>query len=128
LRAIGQNLQQRLAGFPTATVVWLLTYLNTAAMGNYDEALALGAATHTVPDIVATDQPGRRKHRFGLAVEQALGLERRQGGKLRVHHYRLQRIRPCASAIDSNTSIPSKDQPCVAALETSSSRVSDNVT
>lgn len=72
LRASGQNLQFSFTGVPTGTVLRALAYLNTAAMGNYAEALALAHATHTTPDIAATAAPGRQKHGFELDVEQPL--------------------------------------------------------
>ncbi len=71
-RASGQNLQLTLSPLRTGTIVRLLAYLNTAAMGSYGEALSIAAATHTLPDVAATGQDGRRKHGFGLNVEQPL--------------------------------------------------------
>jgi hypothetical protein len=72
LRASGQNLQFSYTGLPTGTVVRLLAYVNTAAMGSYQEALAIAAATHSLPSVAATAAPGRRKHGFGLDAEQPL--------------------------------------------------------
>ena len=71
-RASGQNLQLTLSAFPTGTVVRLLAYLDTAAMGSYAQALAIAAATHAPPEVAATARPGRRKRGFGLDVEQPL--------------------------------------------------------
>jgi hypothetical protein len=85
-RASGQNLQLTLSAFPTGTIVRLLGYLNTAAMGSYTQALAIAAATHAPPDVAATARQGRRKHGFGLDIEQPLaddgdtGLFLRWGG------------------------------------------------
>jgi hypothetical protein len=56
-----------------AGTVRLLSYLNHADMGNYDEAIAdfLDHETST-PDIVATRREGRHKYGFGLNFEQEL--------------------------------------------------------
>ncbi len=72
LRANGQALQLSFTGIPTGTVLRLLGYLNTAPMGDYGEALALAATTHTRPDVAATAVPGRQKHGFELDAEQPL--------------------------------------------------------
>ena len=50
--------------------VRLLAYVNQARMGRYRDALARAEASHVVPDIVADDQPGRRKRGWGISVEQ----------------------------------------------------------
>ena len=89
--ARGENLE--LAVSPTAstgTIIRALLYRNTAAMGIYDQALALAAATGaqrresreapmarrgatgTVPSISADDRAGRHKTGFGLNMEQPL--------------------------------------------------------
>lgn len=70
--ASGQNLELTLSDIPGGSVLRMLAYLNTASMGNYEQALAIAAATHSVPDIVATDKVGRQKHGFGLNAEQPL--------------------------------------------------------
>jgi len=51
--------------------VRLLSYLNHANMGNYEEAIAdfLNHQTPT-PDIIATRRQGRHKYGFGLNFEQ----------------------------------------------------------
>lgn len=53
--------------------VRLLTYLNQANMGNYDEAIAeyLDGRTAT-PDVAATRRQGRHKYGFGLNFEQEI--------------------------------------------------------
>ena len=81
--ASGQNLELTLSGLPTGTVLRLLGYLNTADMGTYDEALALAAADHGVPDIIATRQQGTRKYGFGVNVEQPLADNGDTGAFLR---------------------------------------------
>jgi hypothetical protein len=70
--ASGQNLELTFADIPGGMLVRLLAYLNTASMGNYRQALAIAAANHTPPDIVANDQRGRQKYGFGLNAEQPL--------------------------------------------------------
>jgi high affinity Mn2+ porin len=81
--ASGQNLELRLLRPASGTVVRLLAYLNTARMGNYREALAIAMASNTVPDIAADDREGRRKHGFGLNVEQPLADDGNTGLFLR---------------------------------------------
>ncbi|HKN77496.1 MAG TPA: carbohydrate porin [Candidatus Acidoferrum sp.] len=56
-----------------AGVVRLLSYLNHANMGNYDEAIAefLDHETAT-PQIIATRRQGRHKYGFGLNFEQGI--------------------------------------------------------
>jgi len=71
-QARGENLELDLSGATTGTVVRLLAYRNIASMGNYRDALAIAAAADTIPDIVANDQPGRRKRGFALNAEQPL--------------------------------------------------------
>lgn len=66
--------------------VRLLGYVNHARMGVYRQALADAAATGGVPDVVATDAPGRRKRGWGVNAELPLadagetGLFFRAGG------------------------------------------------
>jgi high affinity Mn2+ porin len=47
----------------------LLTYLNIANMGNYNESIALNPSQ---PDIIATRSPGRTKYGFGISADQAI--------------------------------------------------------
>lgn len=54
------------------TVVRVLAYVNHARMGEYDDALAVARASGQVPNIVADDQPGRKKYGVGLNLEQPL--------------------------------------------------------
>jgi len=78
--ARGENLE--LAVSPAAaagTVIRALLYRNTAAMGIYDQALALAAATGTVPSISADDRAGRHKTGFGLNMEQPLAQDGETG-------------------------------------------------
>ena len=64
----------------------LLGYQNIANMGNYREALAVAAATGSVPNIVADDQPGRRKTGYGINVEQPLADQGESGVFARFGH------------------------------------------
>jgi high affinity Mn2+ porin len=82
-RASGENLELTLSDLPTGTIVRLLLYLNIASMGDYRQALALAAADHTIPDIVADDRPGRQKRGFGINLEQPLTNDGDTGAFLR---------------------------------------------
>lgn len=72
LRAREQDLELTLTPAPAGTVVRLLAYRNTARMGDYAQALAVAAATGTVPDVAADDAEGRHKTGFGVNAEQPL--------------------------------------------------------
>jgi len=72
LRAREQNLELTLAPAATGTIVRLLAYRNTARMGDYAQALAIAAATDTVPNVAADDSQGRHKTGYGLNAEQPL--------------------------------------------------------
>ena len=54
------------------TVVRLLSYFNKGRMGSYEEALALGRATSSAPDILLVEKPGGAKYGLGLNFEQPL--------------------------------------------------------
>ena len=71
-RAQGENLELTLSPWTSGLIVRLLAYRNTAAMGDYDQALALAAANTTVPDIAADGRNGRHKYGFGLNGELPL--------------------------------------------------------
>lgn len=71
-RAQGQNLELTLSAWPSGLVVRVLGYRNTARMGEYREALVIGAENDTVPDVAANDQNGRHKYGFGLNAELPL--------------------------------------------------------
>ena len=75
-RARASNLELEARGsrlFHRAGVVRFLSYVNTANMGNYREAIAdFLNGEGTVPDIVATRRQGRQKYGFGLNFEQEL--------------------------------------------------------
>jgi high affinity Mn2+ porin len=82
--ARGENLELTLSPWSTGTVVRLLGYRNTASMGDYQEALAIAAATHTVPNIVADDRNGRHKFGFGINAEQPLADDGETGVFMRL--------------------------------------------
>ena len=84
--ARGENLELTLSPWASGTIVRLLGYQNTANMGNYREALAVAAATGSAPNIVADDQPGRRKTGFGVNAEQPLADQGESGVFLRFGH------------------------------------------
>ena len=71
-RAHGQNLELTLSPWLTGPIVRLLAYQNTAHMGDYETALAIGAKSGKFPDVIATEQQGRRKTGFGVNAEQPL--------------------------------------------------------
>lgn len=71
-RAQGQNLELTLSPGSSGLVVRLLGYRNTAAMGNYREALAIGAENDAVPNVAADGRNGRHKYGFGLNAELPL--------------------------------------------------------
>ncbi|MBF0486787.1 MAG: carbohydrate porin [Nitrospirae bacterium] len=54
------------------TVVRVLTYLNRARMGNYNEAMEIGLDSGSTPDVGADEKRGRTKYGFGVNFEQPL--------------------------------------------------------
>src|SRR5208283_5332964 len=70
LQAQGNNLELTLKPNPEGTVIRLLSYLNQARMGNYEEALQTGRDKAAVPSVLADEKPGRTKYGFGLNFEQ----------------------------------------------------------
>ncbi len=69
--ARGDNVEVTFAA-PHDAVIRVLAYENHARMGDYDLATAIAAETGTVPNIVATDAPGRTK--YGAALNGELPL------------------------------------------------------
>ena len=73
-RARASNLELEARGnlvFHKAGVVRFLSYVNTANMGNYREAIEdFLNGQGTVPDIISTRRQGRHKYGFGLNFEQ----------------------------------------------------------
>jgi len=82
-RARGDNIELSLQPTPVGTVVRVLVYQNHGRMGIYQAALAQAQRTGQPPDIVADDQPGRRKWGVGLNVEQPLADAGETGAFLR---------------------------------------------
>jgi high affinity Mn2+ porin len=84
-RARGDHVELTAIAPRTETIVRLLAFVNHARMGSYRLALDRAAAARaagtadTIPDIVATDEPGRRKYGFGLNLEQPLADEGETG-------------------------------------------------
>ncbi len=78
-RARGDQMELTLTIPRTRTTGRILCYMNHARMGNYAEALAIGASIGQAPDIAADDQPGRKKYGFGLNLEQPLADEGETG-------------------------------------------------
>jgi hypothetical protein len=71
-KAQGSNLELTLKPNDAGTVIRLLTYLNRGRLGNYDEALAIGTETSSIPDVRADEKPGRTKYGYGLNFEQPI--------------------------------------------------------
>jgi hypothetical protein len=69
---LGYNLELTVKPNDAGTVVRLLSYFNEGRMGSYEEALALGRTTYTVPDLLLVEKPGGTKYGFGLNFEQPL--------------------------------------------------------
>jgi hypothetical protein len=82
--AHGDNVELELRPTGLGTVFRLLAYVNYGRMGIYAEALARARATGQRPDIVADDQPARRKVGMGLNIEQPLADSGETGAFLRL--------------------------------------------
>ncbi|HXY54692.1 MAG TPA: carbohydrate porin, partial [Nitrospirota bacterium] len=78
-RELGYNLELTLKPNNAGTVVRLLRYFNEARMGNYDDALELGRATSSTPNLLLVEKPGGTKYGFGLNFEQPLADEGETG-------------------------------------------------
>jgi high affinity Mn2+ porin len=83
-RAREQNLELTLSPSAITTTVRLLAYLNTARLGDYQQALARAAATGTVPDIAADGENGRHKVGLGINLEQPLADDGNTGMFMRL--------------------------------------------
>ena len=79
LQGAGRQYRAHLAPPPTGTVIRLLAFRNEGRMGDYRDAMAIGAATDSVPDVHADEQPGRVKYGFGVNIEQPLANEGETG-------------------------------------------------
>ncbi len=71
-RELGYNLELAVKPNNVGTVIRLLTFYNGARMGNYDEALAIGRATSSLPDLQLVEKLSGTKYGFGLNFEQPL--------------------------------------------------------
>jgi len=71
-KAQGNNLELDMRPNDVGTVIRLLAYLNQGNMGSYEEALAIGDAISSIPDVRANEKPGRTKYGFGLNFEHPL--------------------------------------------------------
>lgn len=72
-RARSEQVQLSLRPFGNAGfVLRMLAFRNIARMGSYAQALAIAAAAGNVPDIVADDRDGRRKHGYVINTELPL--------------------------------------------------------
>lgn len=78
-RARGDNAELTLAPWKAGPVIRLLAYRNEGRMGDYRDALALGAATSTVPNTVDVEKPGHVKYGFGVNIEQPLANDGETG-------------------------------------------------
>jgi hypothetical protein len=76
--ARGDNLEATFAA-PHDAVIRVLVYENHARMGDYDLATAIARETGTIPDIVATDAPGRTKYGGALNAELPLADDGQTG-------------------------------------------------
>jgi hypothetical protein len=81
--ARGDNLEATFAA-PHDAVIRVLVYENHARMGDYDLATAIARETVTIPDIVATDAPGRTKYGWALNAELPLADDGETGVFARV--------------------------------------------
>ena len=71
-KAQGTNLELTLKPNEAGTVIRLLAFLNQGRLGSYNEAIAIGLATSSIPDVRTNESPSRTKYGFGLNFEQPL--------------------------------------------------------
>ncbi len=83
-RAHGDNVELTAQPAAVRTVLRVLAYENHGRMGRYADALARAQTSGQPPNIVADDQPGRRKYGFGLSLEQPLADSGETGAFVRV--------------------------------------------
>ena len=72
MREFGYNLELTLKPNDIGTVVRLLAYLNESRTGSYDDALAIGRATSSAPDLLQVEKLGGIKYGLGLNFEHPL--------------------------------------------------------
>ena len=78
-RARGDNIELDLAPWQKGPVVRFLAFRNGGRMGGYRDAIALGAATGTVPNTVDVEHEGNVKYGFGVNIEQPLANDGETG-------------------------------------------------
>ena len=78
-RARGDNAELSLAPWKEGLVIRLLAYRNQGRMGDYRDAMALGALTSTVPNTVDVEKPGHVKYGLGINIEQPLANDGETG-------------------------------------------------
>ncbi|MBF0458637.1 MAG: carbohydrate porin [Nitrospirae bacterium] len=78
-QAQGSNLEFSFKPNDYGTVIRVLTYLNRARMGNYNEAAAVGRNTASTPDVFADEKRQRTKYGFGVNLEQPLADDGQTG-------------------------------------------------
>lgn len=71
-RELGYNLELTVKPNSAGTVVRFLSYFNESRMGSYNQALALGRAASSTPNLPPVEKFGGTKYGFGLNVEQPL--------------------------------------------------------
>ena len=72
LDAHGDQIELSISPWSRGFVARAMVYENHARMGDYAEALRMGATNHRTPDIAADDAAGRIKYGYGLNIEQPL--------------------------------------------------------
>jgi high affinity Mn2+ porin len=82
--AHGLNAELTVSPDAAGTVFRLLAYENRGRMGIYRDAIDIGAAHDTTPNVVADDQRGRIKYGFGFNFEQPLADSGNTGVFLRL--------------------------------------------
>jgi high affinity Mn2+ porin len=82
--AHSENLEVTFRTGTWGPVVRVLAFENFARLGDYREAINLAKASGTIPDITATEKPGREKYGFGLNLEQPLAAHGETGMFLRL--------------------------------------------
>ena len=70
--AHGDQIEITLSPWASGLVVRAMVFANHARMGDYAEALRIGAANHRSPDIATDDASGRIKYGYGINIEQPL--------------------------------------------------------
>ncbi|MGO9531546.1 MAG: carbohydrate porin [Syntrophobacteraceae bacterium] len=79
LRELGYNLEFDLKPNDRGTVLRFLTYFNTGRMGNFEDAILLGQATHTTPNILLVEGLGGNQYGGAFNFEQPLANDGETG-------------------------------------------------